>query len=471
VSPLQHLRLSFCRAHAASRGGACTSDRYVTRDTKLSWRCALGHTWKASPRPVLTTGSWCPTCGHARRAQRTRAETFASIRAIALERGGECLSTRYPHSQAKLEFRCALDHRWSATAGSIAAGSWCGRCGDARAHVRVKEKKFKSVQAIARRHGGECLSTEYVNVFEKLRWRCAEGHEWEAASQQIGYGAWCPRCAGVARHTLEELQALAAERGGECLSEKYVQANVPMRWSCAAGHRWWATASNVIHQGNWCRRCHGAPRDELARLQQIAKRHGGDCLSREYAGSMREYLWRCRERHQWWTTAARVVKGSWCPTCRRARGPHPTLTLDDMLEVAADHGGECLSQEYVNQRTPLLWRCARGHEWEAVPHSVRGRGSWCPRCSHSVRGTIDGLRERARELGGQCLSSTYDDPRVPLVWQCARGHRFEALAKAVKSGVWCSTCARGPTPRKPPRPRGSGQHTRRRIASSRRADS
>ncbi|WP_373322126.1 zinc-ribbon domain-containing protein [Paraburkholderia adhaesiva] len=42
--------------------------------------------------------------------------------------------------------------------------------------------------------------------------------------------------------------------------------------------------------------------------------------------------------------------------------------------------GECLSERYVNNETKLRWRCAKGHEWEAVPASVI-KGSWCPQCA------------------------------------------------------------------------------------------
>lgn len=36
---------------------------------------------------------------------------------------------------------------------------------------------FARVLAIARGHGGACVSTEYVNSQSHLRWRCADGHD------------------------------------------------------------------------------------------------------------------------------------------------------------------------------------------------------------------------------------------------------------------------------------------------------
>ncbi len=123
-----------------------------------------------------------------------------------------------------------------------------------------------------------------------------------------------------------------------------------------------------------------------------------------------------------------------------------------MHRMAEERGGECLATTYHNALTSMGWRCRRGHEFEARPCDVR-RGQWCPVCARTFPGTIDGMRAWARGLGGKCLSDAYDDPRVPLYWQCANGHRFKALAKAIKSGVWCATCSRKPT--EPPRRRAS----------------
>lgn len=57
-----------------------------------------------------------------------------------------------------------------------------------------------------------------------------------------------------------------------------------------------------------------------------------------------------------------------------------------MREWAAAHGGECLSNEYVNAKTKLLWRCSCGHEFWAMPTNVQ-RGEWCPKCKGKKYGT------------------------------------------------------------------------------------
>lgn len=71
--------------------------------------------------------------------------------------------------------------------------------------------------------------------------------------------------------------------------------------------------------------------------------------------------------------------------------------------------------------------------------SVRA-GRWCWKCAHAIVGTIDGFRAYAVEQGGECLSEEYEGLRTMLRFRCRRRHRFELVASAVKSGVWCPSC-------------------------------
>jgi hypothetical protein len=55
-----------------------------------------------------------------------------------------------------------------------------------------------------------------------------------------------------------------------------------------------------------------------------------------------------------------------------------------MQEIAMARSGECISDNYVNGKTHLYWRCAIGHEWSATPNNVKNCGSWCPKCKINV---------------------------------------------------------------------------------------
>jgi hypothetical protein len=181
--------------------------------------------------------------------------------------------------------------------------------------------------------------------------------------------------------------------------------------------------------------------NDLDRMRRMAHERGGECLSDAYVDAATHLQWRCRDGHEWRATSGEIVKGHWCPECARwAAYSRAQLSIEDMRETAAQRGGTCVSKVYHGNKVRLKWRCARGHEWMAHPNRIR-QGSWCPVCAHSIPGTIEGMRIFALERGGRCVSRSWDDHMRPLRFECASGHRFALPGSAVKSGVWCARCA------------------------------
>jgi hypothetical protein len=247
------------------------------------------------------------------------------------------------------------------------------------------------LRGVARSRGGTLLSTEYINNRQLLRWRCGNDHIWEAAAASVKpdkfkKGTWCPFCprpnkGRAARLTIDEMKQIATARGGQCLSETYVNGATKLKWRCAEDHEWEAQPTQV-KRGTWCPDCAGTKKLSLELLQDEARRHGGKLLSTEYLDSHSPLLWECQEGHRWEATAAKVRYGTWCPQCAgKAR-----LSIEEMQALAGSRGGKCLSKRYVNNRTPLKWRCAKGHVWKASPNMIKPsgygeRGTWCPTCA------------------------------------------------------------------------------------------
>jgi hypothetical protein len=131
--------------------------------------------------------------------------------------------------------------------------------------------------------------------------------------------------------------------------------------------------------------------------------------------------------------------GSWCPTCAGTK----ELDLEAMHEIARSHGGVCLSNEYINNKTTLRWRCAKGHEWSAASGTVRNNGTWCPYCARKAKLTIEEMQQIAKTRDGECLSTSYTNGSTKLRWRCRSGHEWMATPDNVKNGKsWCPICAR-----------------------------
>lgn len=55
----------------------------------------------------------------------------------------------------------------------------------------------------------------------------------------------------------------------------------------------------------------------------------------------------------------------------KAQDKKGLLFLNDLQTIAKLNRGVCLSKEYINNLTHLLWRCNKGHTWEATPSSIK----------------------------------------------------------------------------------------------------
>jgi len=176
--------------------------------------------------------------------------------------------------------------------------------------------------------------------------------------------------------TIEQMQAIAKNRGGKCLSNKYVNAHTDLLWECSKGHRWKATSNNVKNGKSWCPKCKYVTNLTIEEMRAIAKSRGGKCLSKKYVNGNTKLKWECKEKHQWMAAPASIKFGRWCPQC----SGNVRLTLKEMKELAKSRGGKCLSKKYVNSSSKLKWECSNKHPWFAMPYVVK-QGTWCPECS------------------------------------------------------------------------------------------
>jgi uncharacterized Zn-finger protein len=300
-----------------------------------------------------------------------------------------------------------------------------------------KKLAIEEMQQIAKARGGKCLSKEYIDSHTKLKWRCREGHEWKAIPASTKRGSWCPYCSGSLKLTIREMQEIAAKRGGECLSKKYINALSKLKWQCKEGHRWEAPPHRIKTQGSWCPYCAKKAKLTMEELQRIAEEKGGACLSKEFIDYKTKLRWRCEEGHVWEAVPYSIKIGQWCPYC----AGKAKLTIEEMQKLAASRNGQCLSKKYINSYTKLKWKCKKGHKWEARPVSIKA-GRWCPYCAGKAKLTIEEMRKIAKEREGKCLSKKYINNRTKLRWQCKKGHKWEAVPYSIKNhNTWCPVCA------------------------------
>ena len=430
---------------AKDRNGQCLSKEYINNSSQLEWKCKEGHIWKASGYSVKNLGSWCPYCsnkGNIReeicryifekifsvsfkrykpswllndRGNRMELDGFNEKIKVAFEHHGEQhyklgffinsqgeLNQRKKDDKKKRQlcksqgvtlFEIPFDQNLDELPKFIKNKIFNERKELVVANftpslnyqeIYFAQSKIKELQNFAKKKGGELLSNLYLGTDTHLNWRCSKGHKWSATpSKIVNLKTWCPFCAGQ-RLTINDCKKVAKERGGECLSNHYVNHSKYLKWKCKKGHIWEAPFNNVKNSKTWCPECGGSKKLEIRELQKIAEDRGGKCLSKEYINNKTFLEWECSQGNKWHANPNNIKNTStWCPYCAGKK-----INIEDMKSLANKRGGKCLSNEYINQYVKLEWECSKFHRWFAKPKYIKS-GTWCPKCANQVRSKIN----------------------------------------------------------------------------------
>ena len=179
-------------------------------------------------------------------------------RKIAKKRGGKCLSTKYINNKEKMHWECKQKHRWFAPIRDIKRlDTWCSICSHISITKKRKLNGLNITQRIAKTNSGKCLSTKYTNNYTKMHWECKEKHQWFAPLCTIkDRNSWCPKCARVKKlDGIKIAKQIAKKRGGKCLSTKYINSKEKMHWECKQKHKWMTSLSNIKYNNRWCPEC------------------------------------------------------------------------------------------------------------------------------------------------------------------------------------------------------------------------
>src|SRR5438309_1411105 len=142
------------------------------------------------------------------------------------------------------------------------------------------------------------------------------------------------------------------------------------------------------------------------RMIDHAHSKGGELLSDRYINQLTEYKWRCKCSYEWTARWKNIYAGTWCPKCAaedRINKDKTKKDIQEIRELAIKMGGKLISETYINSHEKLLWECGKGHIFDNTRSRV-SRGKWCRFCNESPRATIEDCRKTAHERNGLLLS-------------------------------------------------------------------
>jgi len=441
---------------AKENGGKLLSPKkdLVNSRSLLKWECKNGHVFHQNAGLVRTSGNWCTKCT----ALNKKNETLEKYREWAISKGGKLITknvTGY-FTDTKLEWECANGHKFSATAAHMKQKMGCSIC----YKEEIKNTYLQEVNKIAVSKGGKCVSTEYLNNFTHLEFRCKNGHAFFANANNIKSGWWCKFCSGSAKHDIELFQKIAKDKGGKLLSKEYINVDSSLDWQCKNGHKFHLSGYLVKNKNKWCPHCN-AGKDvaivpvgqkflyDIEDMHKLAKEKGGLCLSKKFEGSNTKLKWQCNEGHEWLATPVKIRFGSWCKICRYEQNAIARrLPLSDIIKIVADNEGKLLStgKSYFLSFPLIKIKCAQGHVWETDIKYIKS-GTWCPDCMYDTmslktRLPFSHYQKLVTRKGGKLLAdeSDYLNSQSKLTIRCKKGHVFEQIGTQLNAGYWCRQC-------------------------------
>lgn len=440
---------------ASLRGGKLLSKNYHNRNTPMTWECNIGHTFKAPYGNIVGTqnrlGTWFPHC-HEPLGEKLLREFFKYLFKLPFEKERPDWLT-YKGKQLELDgfnnkLRIGFEHH------GVFHYKETGFFESKMTFKRRKEFD-KAKISLCLTNNVKLVIIPQINTLlsitalpEYLR------AEFKRLKIQMEVPDLIPK--DVLNSSYKETSFLLKYKDHLQTKKLRIDNSLWMGFHHYYDHHclkcdlpFKAKASNIFIVGSDCPNCTPGGRKTIAYLQRIAKESDGKLLTAEYQGMSHEYLWRCKNQHEFLMTG-KNAKDRWCKACRpdikyksgvTRKYKNQYYSIEDVKEyVQNKHSGRCKSNEYINARTKLLFTCSQNHEW-AQTFDLILSGKWCPYCAGNAKGTIEGMQEIAKSRKGKCLSSTYINSLTKLSWQCEKSHIWEASPSNIKAGSWCRICA------------------------------
>lgn len=297
---------------AEKNGGKCLADDYLGEKIIVKWQCSNGHVFEKTPRDVLHSHLWCPYCKKYTSEERCR---------FILEK---CLQQKFVSTRLVLKCKLELD-------------GYCKELNLAFEHqgkqhyepyAYFDEEKVKQIKKNDRKKKKECKKRGIILIIipytvSKTNSRLAKYVKKQLIKNKIAikidpinidFGDFSCN----PRH-LYEIKKIATDRGGECLSSCYVNANYPMKFRCKCGYVWEAP-SDRVKRGSWCRACSGRMKLDIDKIKHSIESYNIKCLSTIYINSKTKMKWKCLICNNIWMSPYDEIRSNkMCPECGKKK--------------------------------------------------------------------------------------------------------------------------------------------------------
>lgn len=343
---------------AISKGGKLVSTEYNRILDDYKWMCGNGHVFDRNWQNVRRDDYWCTQCD--------KDKIFTEMKQYAIDNGGELLTENYTQSSDMYKWKCRYGHIWTRPWSAMKhAKSWCRRCNC---------WELEDIKAVAESRNEKCIECiSGKGISGRYIWMCIKGHIFEVCGS-IVYESKCAQCNKL---SIEEMKQIAIDRGGECISDTYINSRTSLTWKCCRGHIWNAVPKSIKSHGTWCQLC----------FKENKIKSNSNCRDDVDAN-------KCPKGHILIIPfgKTKIDNNDWCRLCHllKTRYNNALKAIERCKNYLTNFNGELLSseEEILKQceiktflSCSIKVKCKNNHEWETSLTSL-GRGRWCTKCRY-----------------------------------------------------------------------------------------
>lgn len=425
---------------------------------KRSWVCEFGHVWDAVIGNRTFKKYGCPICSNQQLLTGFN-DLETKFPEIAAEAKGWDPSKITPFSNDSKLWKCSKGHTWSSkVTNRTSRGDGCAVCSSHKTLAGYNDLLTTNPE-LAKEAYGWNASTLTPSSNKKRKWKCTNGHIWDAPPSSRTSGSGCPVCANkVVEEGFNDLATkdknLAEEAHAWDPRTLTRSSNKIMMWQCKLGHLWRASVGSRT-AGSGCPVCSGKKvlvgfNDLATKRPEIAKEaYGWDPSTVTEGSSSKKLEWKCPIGHLYKSLVSNRSQGRGCPYCTFQK------ILPGFNDIATTHpdlvswiDGWDPSLVIAGTDKKLAWKCELNHRWiRSGSAMVRAKG--CPYClGQKVLAGFNDLQTKfpaiAAEAYGWNPATVMPGSEKKLKWKCGEGHVYISMiyhrTSKIKTG--CPTCSK-----------------------------
>jgi len=251
------------------------------------------------------------------------------------------------------------------------------------------------------------------------------------------------------RLTYEYVKSYIESEGYKLLSDSYTNNSSYLMVKCPMGHEYKVKFGN-FKSGYRCSICsnnHRAKEQSLGYeyVKSYIESTGYTLLSDSYKNCDSKLTIKCPMGHEFIKDFSHFRNGQKCTTCSNINSSErQSFDYDYVKSYIELIGYTLLSDTYKNNRTKLVVRCNKGHEYE-VTFGNFCLGKRCPECNVTKlrsdrQHSYDYVKQFIENESYTLLSDSYTNNQTVLQVRCDKGHEHNTTFGRFQQGHRCPQC-------------------------------